>query len=280
MFGSSLILKNGTNNIYEPAPPHMHVLRALCVLLAVLPPALCDTTTFVDESTCDGTVSLHGSMDNDVLYNQVYNWMHQNKISDWTHKRVEASATLRAHFAVADNATLACAEVSYVADLQLPDSFKSFLQHLGLATTVPIAVRKTVCNTGASLLEQAEVDAAVVRRVYIDATHEFNASCPACETVVSSSTDVRMDVPWYARMLTRMITQHIGVSVGEKTRAVAASLCTARAGPALLERNASFLTPPLEARKRRRRAGDVANGTAPRLWRLRHDAGASLPSAL
>ena len=253
----------------------MHGLRALCVLLAVLPLALCETTTFVDVSTCEGTVSLEGSMDNDVLYNQVFNWMHQNKISDWTHKRVQASAALRAHFDVPENATLACAEVSYVADLQLPDSFKSFLQHLGFSTTVPITVRKTVCSTGASILEQAEVDAAVVHRVYIDATHEVKEPCATCGAVLISSTDVRIDVPWYARMLTRMITQHIGVSVGEKNRAVAASLCTARAGPALLQSNASFLTPPLEVQRRRRRVADDTGGTAPRLWRLRHEANAS-----
>jgi hypothetical protein len=80
-------------------------------------------------------------------------------------------------------------------------------------------------------------------------------------------------------MLTRMITQHIGVSVGEKNRAVAASLCTARAGPALLQSNASFLTPPLEVQRRRRRVGDDAGGTEPRLWRLRHEANASRLSA-
>jgi hypothetical protein len=111
----------------------------------------------------------------------------------------------------------------------------------------------------------------VVHRVYIDATHEVKEPCATCGAVLRSSTDVRIDVPWYARMLTRMITQHIGVSVGEKNRAVAASLCTARAGPALLQSNASFLTPPREellaAHVRRRRRGDGTGG--PRLWRLR-----------
>jgi len=205
----------------------------MLALLAVLPPALGDTTTFVDVNTCDGTVSLGGSMDNDVLYNQVYNWMHQKKITNWTHKRVEATASLRAHFGL-PNATLSCADVSYVADLQLPDAFESFLQHLGIASSVPITVRKTVCSTGASIVEQAEVDVAVVNRVYIDAVHDVSESCPACDSLVSSSTDVRLDVPWYARLLTRMITKHIGVSVGEKNRAVTAILCTARAVPALL----------------------------------------------
>ena len=203
----------------------------MLAVLAVLPPALGDTTTFVDVNTCDGTVSLGASMDNDVLYNQVYNWMHQKKISNWTHKRVEATASLRAHFAVPENATLSCAEVSYLADMQLPDAFQSLLQHLGIASSVPITVRKTVCNTGTSIVEQAEVEVPVVNRVYIDAVHDVSEDCPACDSLVSSSTDVRLDVPWYARMLTRMITKHIGTSVGEKNRAVTASLCTARGRP-------------------------------------------------
>ena len=248
----------------------------MLAVLAVLPPALGDTTTFVEVNTCDGTVSLADSMDNDVLYNQVYNWMHQKKIANWTHKRVEATASLRAHFAVPENATLSCAEVSYVADLQLPDAFQSFLQHMGISSSVPITVRKTVCNTGASMLEQAEVDVPVVNRVYIDAVHDVSESCAACDSLLSSSTDVRFDVPWYARMLTRMITKHVGTSVSEKNHAVTASLCTARAGPALLQSNASFLTPPLEVQRRRRRVADDTGGTAPRLWRLRREANASL----
>ena len=256
---------------------HGRALCALLALLAVLPPALGETTTFVDVNTCAGTVSLQASMDNDVLYNQVFNWMHQKKISNWTHKRVEATAALRAHFGLPANATLACAEVSYVADLQLPDAFQSFLQHLAFSTNVPISVRKTVCNTGASVVEQAEVDAPVVNRVYIDAVHEVSENCGDCDDLVSSSTDVRLEVPWYARMLTRMITKHIGASVGEKNRAVTASVCTERPGPALLQSNASFLTPPREMR--RRRLPDAERGTAPRLWTLRREANASLLSS-
>jgi hypothetical protein len=249
----------------------MHVLRALCVLLAVLPPALGEVATFVDVSSCDGRVSLEGAVDNDVLYNQVFNWMHQKKISNWTHRRVDATAALRAHFELPANATLACAKVSYSAELQLPGTFKAFLEHLGLALDLPISVRKTVCNTGAAIVEQAEVDEAVVRRVYIDTTHDVT------EAGVRSSTDVRLEVPWYAKMLTRLITQHIGASVGERNRAVTASLCTPGRGPALLARNASFLTPPREAHMRHWRGAD---DTPPRLWKLRREATASLQSSL
>lgn len=260
----------------------MHGLRALGVLLTVLAmlrPALGEHATFADAVTCAGTVSLEASMDTDVLYNQVYNWMHQKKMRNWTHKRVEGPVAMRKHFALPANATLSCAEVSYVADLQLPEAFGTFLHHLGLALNVPITVHKTVCNTGASIVEQAEVDAPVVHRLYIDAEHRVNASCGSCDEVLSTSTDVHLDVPWYGAMLTSLITQHIGVSVGEKNRAVAASLCTPRAGPALLQSNASFLTPPLEVQRRRRRVADVPGGTAPRLWRLRHEANASRLSA-
>ena len=266
-----LDIKKRNNDIYESASEGMHGLRAACVLLAVLAmlsPALGDGVSFLDVNACDGTLALGGAMDNAVLYDQVFNWMHQKKISNWTYKGVPATGSLRAHFALPENETLVCAEVSYKADLELPGVFETFLYHLGLNLNLPINVDKTVCASAEALFEQAEVHVAVVNVVYINAKHDVTEG-----RLLRSATDVRIDIPWYAQMLSRLIKSHIGTSVGEKNRAVRDSVCTAAAKPALLARNSSFLTPPREellaVHLRRRRRGDEAGGRAPRLWRLR-----------
>ena len=248
----------------------MHELQAACVLLgvlAMLSPARGDAVSFVDVNVCDGTLGFVGAVDNAVLYDQVYNWMHQKKISNWTYKSVQAAASLRAHFALPENETLVCAEVSYGADLELPAAFQTFLYHLGLELNLPISVRKTVCGSEQALVEQAEVEVAVVKMVGINAMHEVS------EGGLRSATEVRIDIPWYAQMLSRLIKAHIGQSVAEKNKAVSDSLCTAAAKGALLERNSSFLTPPRHAQMRRRRPPQVVGGTAPRLWTLRQEQG-------
>jgi len=233
----------------------------------MLSPALGDGVTFLDVNACDGTLALGGAMDNAVLYDQVYNWMHQKKISNWTYKGVPATASLRTHFALPENETLVCAEVSYGADLELPGVFETFLYHLGLNLNLPISVGKTVCASAEALFEQAEVHVAVVNVVHINAKHDVTEG-----RLLRSATDVSIDIPWYAQMLSRLIKSHIGKSVAEKNRAVRDSVCTAGAKPALLARNASFLTPPREelvAAHVRRRRRDGTGG--PRLWRLRQE---------
>jgi hypothetical protein len=156
--------------------------------------------------------------------------------------------------------------VSYRADLQLPDVFQTFLHHLGLDLNLPISVHKTVCGSGEVLVEQAEVQVAVVNMVSINALHDLT------DGGLRSATEVRVEIPWYAQMLSRLIKAHIGQSVAEKNRAVRDSLCTAGAKPALLERNSSFLTPPRHAHLRRRMQ-DAVGPTVPRLWRLRLEHG-------
>jgi hypothetical protein len=270
LFGSGLILKKRNNDIYESRPELMHALQATFVLVAVLgmlSHVRGDVASYVDVNACDGTLGLVSAVDNAVLYDQVYNWMHQKKISNWTYKSVQAAASLRAHFALPENETLACAEVSYRADLQLPDVFQTFLHHLGLDLNLPISVHKTVCGSGEVLVEQAEVEVAVVNTVSINAMHDLT------EGGLRTATEVRIDIPWYAQMLSRLIKAHIGQSVAEKNRAVRDSLCTAVAKPALLERNSSFLTPPRHAHLRRSRRMPEGEGTAPRLWRLRLEHG-------
>jgi len=251
--------------IYRSPPlPSMHRL-GLLLLLCVLCTTRGEMSTFIDVNPCDGKINFDAGIDNDVLYNQVYNWMHQKKISNWTYNKVEATASMHTHFPLPDNATLSCAEVSYEADLQLPGIFETFLYHLGVDLNLPIIVHKTVCLTGESIIEHAEVDEVVLERVYIDAVHQIS------DSALRTSTQVRMDLPWYARMLSRLVTQHIGESVAEKNRAVLDSLCTPRKPPALHESNSSFLTAPKYTHMRRKSIAGLVVDRLPRTWKLRRE---------
>ena len=237
----------------------------LLVMFSVLCTVQGEVNTYMDVNPCDGKMSFEAAIDNDVLYNQVYNWMHQKKISNWTYKKVEATESIHTHFPLPQNATLMCAEVSYAADLQLPGIFETFLYHLGIALNLPISVRKTVCQTGESIIEHSEVDEAVLERVYIDAMHQIT------DSGLRTSTQVRMDLPWYAKMLSRMVTQYIGESVAEKNIAVLNSLCIARKTPALHESNSSFLMSPKYVHMRRKRVHipELTKDGVPRMWKLR-----------
>ena len=56
----------------------------LLVMFSVLCTVQGEVNTYMDVNPCDGKMSFEAAIDNDVLYNQVYNWMHYkitNKLS-------------------------------------------------------------------------------------------------------------------------------------------------------------------------------------------------------
>lgn len=247
----------------------IRLVPSILVVMSVLSATRAEEASFSDVIPCDGTLSFEEAMENDVMYNQVYNWMHNREIKKWTYTGVEAPPALREKFAVPANTSLVCAEVSYMADLPLPNAFTLFLSHLGLDADVPIRVHKTACASKSAIFEQAEVQELVVKTVSIETVHEIT------EQGLRSSTEVRLEVPWYAQMISRMILAHIGVSVAEKNVAVRDSVCRVLA-PGLPAWNASYKQGPdyadmVHLHLRQKKLPNVAGRRVPHLWRLQRD---------
>jgi len=247
----------------------MFVTRTVLIILVVcaMSVARAEVSSFADVIPCDGTMSMTGAVENDVLYNQVFNWMHTRQVKKWTYKTTDVPEGLREKFGVSAETGLQCAEVSYMADLPLPNAFASFLGHMGLDTDVPIRVHKTVCASKSAIYEQAEVQEAVVSKVLLDSVHEMT------EAGLKSSTEVRIELPWYAQIISRMIIAHIGVSVGEKNVAVRDSVCTVHA-PALPRWNATYDVESVESvhmQMRRKKLPNVVGRRVPHLWRLQRE---------
>ena len=246
----------------------MLVTRTVQIILVVcaMSAARAEVSSFADVIPCDGTMSLEGAVENDVLYNQVFNWMHTREVKKWTYNTAKVPAGLREKYGLSAETYLQCAEVKYMADLPLPNAFTSFLGHLGLETDVPIRVHKTVCASKSAIYEQAEVQEAVVSKVMLDSVHEIT------EAGLKSSTEVRIELPWYAQIISRMIVAHIGVSVGEKNVAVRDSVCTVHA-PALPTWNATYDVESAESvhMRMRRKLPDVQGRRVSHLWRLQRE---------
>ena len=238
----------------------VQIILVVCAMSAVR----AEVSRFEDVIPCDGTMSLEGAVENDVLYNQVFNWMHTRQVKKWAYKSTEAPAGLREKYGLSAETGLQCAEVSYMADLPLPNAFTSFLGHMGLDTDVPIRVHKTVCASKSAIYEQAEVQEMVVNKVMLDSVHEMT------DAGLKSSTEVRIELPWYAKIISRMILAHIGVSVGEKNVAVRDSVCTVHA-PSLPMWNATYDVESLHMQMRRKKLPNVEGRRVSHLWRLQRD---------
>lgn len=248
----------------------MFVTRAVQIILVlcVMSGARAEVSSFADVIPCDGTMSLESAVENDVLYNQVFNWMHTRQVKKWTYKTTEVPTGLREKFGVSAETSLSCAEVSYMADLPLPNAFTLFLGHMGLDTDVPIRVHKTVCASKSAIYEQAEVQEMVVNKVLLDSVHQLT------EQGLRSSTEVRIELPWYAQIISRMIIAHIGVSVGEKNVAVRDSVCTVHK-PLLPTWNTTYQqtqdVESLHVQMRRKKLPNVVGRRVSHLWRLQRD---------
>lgn len=170
---------------------------------------------------CPGSYSMHDALSSDTLYNQVYEWSHGRKVSNWAYEPSSASDEMRGYFH--ENPVLECVRVRYTADFDMPAVFSAFLRSLNVDTRIQIRVKKEVCtHAGRVLVELATVSEHIVGDVRVSTRSEIR---PA--DTLSTVSHVAIDVPWYAAFLNDHILDSLGRSVREKVDVVAKSLCVA-----------------------------------------------------
>lgn len=170
-------------------------------------------------NVCAGSYRMDDALSSDTLYNQVYQWSHGRKISNWAYEPTAASAAM--HRSFSGNPELQCVLVHYTADFDMPAVFAAFLHTMSIDTRIQIRVKKEVCVHAARVLvELATVSEHIVGDVHIETRSEIH---PA--DTLKTVSNIAIDVPWYATFLNDHILESLSRSVHEKVDVVADSLC-------------------------------------------------------
>ena len=148
---------------------------------------------------------------NDTLYQQVYQWMHQQDVQDWTYA-TETKTN--------DTEPRTCALVSYKTLVASPTFFARLLRNFHMAVQFPIAVQKQVCLDGSAVVETATVSAPLIHDLTMTVRYDVQAAH------VDAVVDAHYSLPWYIDFLVDDVAQHLRANFKEKIDAVAESLCS------------------------------------------------------
>jgi hypothetical protein len=146
---------------------------------------------------------------NDTLYQQVYKWMHEQDVQDWTY---ETKAN--------DTEPSSCALVSYKTLVASPTFFARLLRNFHMSVQFPIAVQKQVCLDGSTVVETSTVSAPLIHDLTMTVRYDVQ---PAH---VDAVVDAHYSLPWYIDFLVDDVAQHLRANFKEKIDAVAETLCS------------------------------------------------------
>ena len=155
---------------------------------------------------CPGGFDAASALTNATLYAQVYSWMHQQDVLDWT-------------YAPSPNATR-CVRVSYKTEVESPSVFARMMRSLHMFVHFPIEVHKSVCVLDdEDVLETATITLPLIHEMTMTARYAVQQSA------INTTIDASFDIPWYVDFLLLDVSQHILANFQEKVDAVAQSLC-------------------------------------------------------
>ena len=167
---------------------------------------------------CSGQFDTALALDNATLYAQVYAWMHQHDVSDWTY-----STEL-----LLNSSNTPCALVSYKTFVQSPTFFARLLSNFHMLLQFPIEVHKSVCVVDGTVVEAATISVPLIHEMTMAARYE------AQDGQINSTIDAHYTLPWYIDFLVSDVSDHLLSNFKQKLDAVAHSLCADAPGVASL----------------------------------------------
>jgi hypothetical protein len=182
----------------------------LALLLAV---SLADATQLhleqLNHRECGGHFTADLALDNATLYSQVYAWMNQREVSDWTY----------AMLVPVNGTDTRCAAVAYKTFVQSPTFFARLLSNFHMLLQFPIEVHKTVCVVGGAVVEDAVVSVPLIHQLTMAARYEPQ------ENQINSTLDAEYALPWYIDFLVADVSEHLRSNFKHKIDTVAHALC-------------------------------------------------------
>jgi hypothetical protein len=155
-------------------------------------------------------------LQNATLYQQVYRWMHDKDVLDWTFS-ADANVT---------DEPGRCTRVSYKAFVESPSFFARFMHNFHMDMQFPVSVDKQICLHGNAIVETATIIAPLIHELTLTAKYDVT------EQHVSTILDAHYTVPWYLEFLVANVSEHLRTNFKEKVDAVVQSLCSpAPVGP-------------------------------------------------
>jgi hypothetical protein len=203
--------------INERASQHMRgeLLGALTLILSVTLSGAVDLHIYsnIEQQNlpgCPGPFDADLALDNATLYAQVYSWMNQQDVVDWTYATEEPL-----------NGTGApCVLVSYKTFVQSPTFFARLMSNLHMLVQFPIDVRKSVCVVDGAVVEAASITVPLIHELTMKTRYEIQ------DDQINSTIDAHYDVPWYIDFLVLDVADHLRANFKQKLDAVAHSLCS------------------------------------------------------
>jgi hypothetical protein len=225
-------------------------LLLACVVMAALVPAGHSLLVeYVSERECPTDLAVGRALSNATLYQQVYQWAHHQRVKGWSYGAAEPTEAFvaRAGISPEDASKLVCVGVRYGATLELPEPLRSFVMLFQLPGDVALDVEKVVCQFGRLIFEDVLVRDAVVHETRIWTRTEATSS-----SALQSSSELQLQLPWYAMVLETQIAHALRESVAEKEDALLVSLCDVDAPAAehlLSKPGRVFQAPATQARR-------------------------------
>ena len=158
---------------------------------------------------CSGQFDAAVALDNATLYSQVYSWMNQRDVVDWTYSTelmLNTTDTL-------------CALVSYKTFVQSPTFFARLMSNLHMLVQFPIEVHKSVCVVDGTVVEAATITVPLVHELTMATRYEVQ------DDQINSTIDAHYNIPWYIDFLVHDVSEHLRANFKQKLDAVAHSLC-------------------------------------------------------
>ena len=206
--------------INERASPHMHRMRgwpclilALALALALNPTPAAAVDLHLEQHNrreCSGQFDAALALDNATLYAQVYSWMNQRDVSDWTYSTL---------LPLNDTDTR-CAVVSYKTSVRSPTFFARLLSNFNMLMEFPIEVHKTVCVVDEAVVEDATITVPLIHEFTMAARYEPQ------DGQINSTIDAHYTLPWYIDFLVSDVSDHLRANFKQKVDAVAHTLCS------------------------------------------------------
>ena len=194
-------------------PPTLALALTLALVLAlnVTPAAAVDLhLEQYNRRECSGQFDTSLALDNATLYTQVYLWMHERDVTDWTY------ATLLP----LNGTDTRCAVVSYKTFVQSPTFFARLLSNFHMLLQFPIEVHKTVCVVGEAVVEDATITVPLIHELTMASRYEPQ------DGQINSTIDAQYTLPWYIDFLVSDVSDHLRANFKQKVDAVAHTLCS------------------------------------------------------
>ena len=180
----------------------------LCLILVLLIPLSGAVKIHLEQQNvrdCPAGFDAAAVLRNATLYSQVYDWMHQRDVTDWSYTTFL-------------NAT-DCALVSYKTEVESPSIFARLMRSLHMFVHFPIEVLKSVCVIDGTVEETATITIPLIHEMTMTTRYSVH------ENVINSTIDASYNIPWYVDFLVLDVSEHLLANFKEKLDAVARSLC-------------------------------------------------------